>query len=297
MKLLNNMKKIIQLTLIRCINWIYSFNLELEDLGAIKIMLREKLQLTEKNIEIVKLVLHEELSKVLNNAMLVQLQELAVLRRLDEIGDMTEGVQLCYSQEGESLILERFFNFKNNGFFVDVGAHDPKRFSNTYTFYKKGWRGINIEPTPGVMERFKLVRPEDITLPVAISDNEGYQDFYMFSEPALNPFSDQLSKEYQKLGCKLIETRKIKTRRLDAILEQYHIDQPIDFISIDVEGHELFVLQSNNWTRFRPKLLLLEILNSDIGKLESYAEHNVLINEGYFLYAKTFNTLIYKDNR
>ena len=54
-----------------------------------------------------------------------------------------------YSQEGEDMILRRIFGDKRLGFYVDVGAHDPRRFSNTYYFYKRGWRGINIEPRPG----------------------------------------------------------------------------------------------------------------------------------------------------
>ena len=58
--------------------------------------------------------------------------------------------QKSYAQEGEDLILYRMIYGKiDKGFYVDVGAHHPKRFSNTYFFYRKGWRGINVEPMPG----------------------------------------------------------------------------------------------------------------------------------------------------
>ncbi len=71
---------------------------------------------------------------------------------------------LSYSQEGEDLILQRFFETKENGFYIDVGAHNPTRFSNTFIFYLKGWRGINIEPTPGSKTAFDSVRPKDLNI-------------------------------------------------------------------------------------------------------------------------------------
>ena len=52
---------------------------------------------------------------------------------------------LSYSQEGEDLILQRIFATRERGFYVDVGAHHPQRFSNTYKFYRGGWRGINAQ--------------------------------------------------------------------------------------------------------------------------------------------------------
>ena len=64
--------------------------------------------------------------------------------------DLRKGnILLSYSQQAEDLSIQRYFGEeKMNGFFVDVGAFDPIKYSNTYLFYKKGWRGINIEPNP-----------------------------------------------------------------------------------------------------------------------------------------------------
>ena len=69
----------------------------------------------------------------------------------NELSKKPEWANISYSQEGEDLILERFFEGKEIGFFVDIGAHHPMRFSNTYIFYLKGWRGINVDATPGSM--------------------------------------------------------------------------------------------------------------------------------------------------
>ena len=64
---------------------------------------------------------------------------------------------------------------KKSGFYVDVGAHSPKYLSNTYYFYKQGWRGINIEPTPGRIRMFERVCPRDTNLALAISDRDEAQ--------------------------------------------------------------------------------------------------------------------------
>ena len=63
-----------------------------------------------------------------------------------------------WSQEGEDRILYRIFEQQPVGFYVDVGAHHPKRFSNTYFFYRRGWRGINIDAMPGSMKNFEKLK-------------------------------------------------------------------------------------------------------------------------------------------
>jgi len=67
-----------------------------------------------------------------------------------------------YSQGAEDIILASIFGNREKGFWVDVGAHHPQRFSNTYLFSLKGWTGINIDALPGSMAIFKKMRPNDI---------------------------------------------------------------------------------------------------------------------------------------
>jgi hypothetical protein len=74
-----------------------------------------------------------------------------------------------YSQEGEDRVLAHVLDIgrRDPGFYVDVGAHHPQRFSNTYAFYLAGWRGLNIEPRPGSLSLFQRLRPRDINLNLA----------------------------------------------------------------------------------------------------------------------------------
>jgi hypothetical protein len=93
---------------------------------------------------------------------------------------------LSYSQNSEDIILQNIMDNKKNGYYIDIGAHDPIRFSNTYLMYLNGWKGINIDPLPGCMEKFKHYRPDDINLNIGISSISGEIKYYSFEEPAFN---------------------------------------------------------------------------------------------------------------
>lgn len=202
-----------------------------------------------------------------------------------------------YSQEGEDMILWRLFENRKSGFYIDVGAHHPARFSNTYFFYKRGWRGINIDAMPGSMEQFDRHRARDINLEQAVSDVPGEMTYYIFNEPALNGLDARLSQERDALAdaYKIVDTRILTTRRLDAILDEYlPSQQSIDFLSIDVEGLDIAVLKSNNWTRYRPEVILIEVLNGRFPDLLSSETSDYLSAQGYTVFAKAVNTVIYR---
>ncbi|MFD0793247.1 FkbM family methyltransferase [Mucilaginibacter litoreus] len=206
---------------------------------------------------------------------------------------------VSYSQEGEDMVLRSFYEGKKNykGFFVDVGAHHPYRFSNTLYFYKKGWRGINIEPTPGAIKAFNIFRRKDINLNIGISRLKDKLSFYCFNEPALNGFSKEISLERNNAATKykIIKEVSIETWPLKDVFDTYlPKNQQIDFLTIDVEGFDLAVLQSNSWEKYRPMYIAVE----DRMNLESLLESEVysfLKKQGYQLVAKTLRTLFFKQ--
>lgn len=211
--------------------------------------------------------------------------------------DKYEYSKISFSQEGEDLVMERIFGDKPDGFFVDIGAHHPRRFSNTFHFYNKGWRGINVDPMPGSMDAFKEQRPRDINLEFGIAGEEGKLEYFIFNEPALNTFSrEEADKKHNKYGYQILRSVEIKTYRLQQILEKYlPAGKKIDFISIDVEGLDLVVLQSNDWNRFRPSYVLIEELNEDISTvLEKSKVNHFMTGIKYSLVSRTYNTSIYK---
>lgn len=212
---------------------------------------------------------------------------------------LEEYATFSYSQEGEDLILKRFFGDKKNGFYIDVGAHHPKRFSNTFMFYKLGWRGINIDPSPGTKILFDKERPRDLNLEIGVSNVSSKMKYYIFNEPALNTFSrSEAIKKNRLANYHLTHTTEINTHPLKEILN-HHLpkNQVVDFMSIDVEGLDLLVLKSNDWDRFRPRYLLVEDLErkpvKDLFISSPLVDFTTSIN--YSVVAKSFNTLIFKD--
>lgn len=205
-----------------------------------------------------------------------------------------------YSQEGEDMVLRSLFEGQKNykGFFVDVGAHHPYRFSNTLHFYQKGWRGINIEPTPGAIKAFNTFRSKDINLNIGISDHQGKLTFYCFNEPALNGFSKELSEERNNTSkkYKIIKEVDVETYPLSDILDKYvPAGQKIDFLTIDVEGLDLMVLKSNNWDKYKPSYILVED-KIDFTNLSDSEVYRYLDEHGYKMVAKTLRTLFFKLN-
>lgn len=204
---------------------------------------------------------------------------------------------ISYSQEGEDMVLRRIFEGKKSGFYIDVGAHHPIRFSNTYYFYKLGWCGINIEPNPDAGVLFKSVRRRDIHLQLGVSESSGELTYYQFNEPALNTFDgNSVQASLEKKRWQLKTTCQVTVERLDRILNVYlpH-GTPIDFLSVDVEGLDLAVLRSNDWERYRPKCVLVEIVRSSLEEIMDNPVYGFMTKHQYILYAKTCNTALFLD--
>ena len=175
--------------------------------------------------------------------------------------DYFKYLNISFSQEGEDQILSHLFYGIENGFFIDVGAHHPIKYSNTYKFYLKGWRGINIDAMPGSMVEFQKIRPGDINLELGVSAKNETLDYAIFNSTGINTFSKDFVQKMIDKGSILTNTIHVNTQRLETILATYLPEkQEIDFLTIDVENFEMEVLQSNDWNRFRPKVILVESL-------------------------------------
>jgi FkbM family methyltransferase len=168
-----------------------------------------------------------------------------------------------YSQDGEDMLLRSIFEGQSTGFYVDVGAHHPQRFSNTHYFYLSGWRGMNIDAMPGSMEPFLRLRPRDVNLEIGVSDSNGMLTYFAFNDSALNGFSKEIADRITESGQYHLEfTKPVPTRPLAEILDEYlPANQTIDFLTVDVEGLDDAVLRSNNWEKYRPRVILMEAVH------------------------------------
>jgi FkbM family methyltransferase len=202
-----------------------------------------------------------------------------------------------FSQGGEDTILASLFANVANGFYIDIGAFHPYKFSNSFLFYRKGWNGINIDASPGSMVAFNKLRPRDINIEAAISETpEELTYYYQGPESTMNTFSTDYLTQY-KVEDKVAQQLRITTQRLDGILEKHATGKEIHFMSIDVEGLELSVIRSSNWDKFRPWVVLLE-------SYEHMDEENTYDVElkahfatiGYRLICKTTTSILFMRN-
>ncbi|NJL53867.1 MAG: FkbM family methyltransferase [Leptolyngbyaceae cyanobacterium RM2_2_4] len=194
------------------------------------------------------------------------------------------------------MVLRRIFEGRTiSKFYVDVGAHHPRRFSNTYFFYQQGWSGINIDAMPGSMSLFEAERQRDINLEMPVAKKQAALTYTQFNEPALNSFSEELVLARTSLpSVKVIATQKMEAYPLAKILDQHlPSGQEIAFLSIDVEGLDLQVLQSNDWQKYRPNVVLVEIQKSSLHKIQSEPIYQYMLEHRYYLYAKAFHTAFF----
>ena len=207
--------------------------------------------------------------------------------------------KIYYSQTGEDVILSQIFKNKKNGFYVDVGAYHPVHYSNTKIFYDKGWTGINIDPNPDTIYFFNKQRSKDININIGISGKEESLNYYTFSHPSCNTFSaDFFNKIKSKSWIKHLKTISVECKPLSWVFDKYIKDnQDIDILSVDVEGYDLEVLDSNNWLKYKPKVLVVEAHDFNFEHMNDSKLYNFITNKGYSLYASTGLSLIFKRSQ
>ena len=171
-------------------------------------------------------------------------------------------VRMSFSQLGEDSIIWHLVREHRNdrGIYVDVGAFDPTRYSNTLLLHKAGWRGVNIDPNPETIARFQAARPGDSNVCAAVSNVERRVDYLVYPGKATNRIVESMSSEAASvLGEIPLRRIPMTTRTLSAILsETVASGQKIDLLNIDCEGEDLNVLESLDWTRWSPRIVCVE---------------------------------------
>lgn len=175
------------------------------------------------------------------------------------------------SLEFEKQLVREFFGNAPEGFFVEVGANDPHALSQTFHLEERGWTGVLVEPQPNLAEKLRQMRRAKVFAVACSSpDNAGRSLPFHVAGPL-----SALDRARMAPGAEPEKVILVPVRTLDDILAEAQAPTPIDFLSIDVEGHELEVLRGFDVTRWRPRLILLEDHVGDLGK------HRYLKRAGY----------------
>ena len=195
--------------------------------------------------------------------------------------------RISYAQNMEDILLDRLFGGRP-GTFMDVGANHPFLDSNTYFFYLRGWRGVNLEPIPHNHALFLEHRPGDLNLDVAASDFEGDLTFHEIATDEGLTGHSSLSAEVadqHRGGGFSIASYQVRARTVAALVAEHRIEPP-DFLSLDVEGHEDAVLRGIPWKTWRPRALVIEALSPLSHEVSYGAWEPTLLANGY-LFAAT----------
>lgn len=162
-----------------------------------------------------------------------------------------------------------FGNIK--GYYVEVGANDPRERSQTWHLEQQGWTGVLIEPQPDLAAMLRAERKGKVFAAACSSPAEAGQELPLY---VAGPLSS-LDRRSMAPGATPEKIIRVPVRTLDSILEEAGSPAAFDFLSIDVEGHEIEVLQGLDLARWRPRLIMIEDHVADLSK------HRYLNGGGY----------------
>ena len=172
-----------------------------------------------------------------------------------------------FSFSGVDVIIENIFKSYNMGIYVDIGCQHPIKNNNTYLLYKKGWCGLNIDLDKDNIDLFNIARPNDCNVNIAISNKIDDVDLYFYHNRSPINTIDKKTSDFQ--NAQVSEVKKIKTNTLDNIINNSKFsNKKINLLSVDVEGHELEVLQGFDFTSYKPDVIVVEFLDLTTKKLE-----------------------------
>jgi FkbM family methyltransferase len=204
------------------------------------------------------------------------------------------GSKTSYSQFGEDIHVSSYYArlvdakkiTVKNGYFVDIGAFRPMVRSNSYFFYKQHWHGINIDPTPGFKRSFDKLRPGDLNLEIGIAPEAGPATFFLFGRPSVWNTLDAKSAETASEATGTIpQNVSVNLERLDSVLDRHLNGASLELLLIDAEGYDMEILLSNDFRRFRPRVILIEVMDITAETLVSSPVIKYLCNFGYQLHS------------
>jgi FkbM family methyltransferase len=178
----------------------------------------------------------------------------------------------------EKELVWKFFGQSRTGLFVEVGANDPVAGSQTWHLEQNGWRGVLVEPQSAHFAKLREQRKNSQVFQVACSspDMEGEMDLLLADQDG----SSTLRRQRDTHGTHFVGTERVKVTTLDKVLQSAGVAK-IDFLSLDVEGHEIEVMRGLDFARYQPALILIEDGVRDLSK------HRFLKSRGYRLVKRT----------
>ena len=195
----------------------------------------------------------------------------------------------------EMRLVAAFFG-DTKGYFVEVGANEPRERSQTWHLEQAGWTGILIEPQPDLARELRARRLAKVFAVACSSPENAGRTLPLH---VAGPLSS-LDRERMAPGATPETVIEVPIRTLDSVFEEAGAPAQFDFLSIDVEGHEIEVLRGFDIARWRPRLILLEDHVEDLSKHRflSAAGYRIIRryeNNGWYVPRDSANTCHWSD--
>lgn len=204
-----------------------------------------------------------------------------------------------YAGSFEDLVLDRIrekleIPYQDMGY-IELGVMDPVSASNTYYFYKRGARGILVEANPRLIEKIEGVRERDEVLCKAVfAEDVDSVPFYVSDDIGLSSVMEKHIEGWEDHA--IVEQLEVPTIHINRVFEMLEKEQDCDLLSIDIEGYDLYALQTLDWEKHRPKIIIVELSWGAVGRHSYYQKIvDLLVEKGYFLYANNQYNGIFVD--
>ncbi|QEH66974.1 FkbM family methyltransferase [Cellulosilyticum sp. ST5] len=248
----------------------------------------------------------DELFQHINNLVSMYQQHQTIIDMLPQSrNSFNLARKMTYSQSGEDAILAYVvimlgLNFKDITY-VDLGANDPIEINNTYMFYEQGSRGILVEANPGLIDNLKKKRQGDTVLNFAIDTRDGEEiPFYIMNVSSMSTMSHQGALDAIKVNPDLSieKIEKVQTITINTLFEKYNKGKAPEILNIDIEGEDMDIIKSIDFSKYRPILIVVEMI--EFGNELMYSTKNQQIvqyikEQGYNEYAFTGINSIFID--
>ncbi|MDR3193366.1 MAG: FkbM family methyltransferase [Treponema sp.] len=175
-------------------------------------------------------------------------------------------------QADQDVLAYLYFKGKRTGFFLDIGAYDGKTYSNTYALEQLGWKGVCLEPLPDAFARLRRNRRCDC-YNLAMSDEPGKGvDFIRAAGvETLSGLESKMAPTHKDWIVRekgAVERIKVNTVTFGDLMGRYPGINLIDFLSLDVEGAEMSILESIDFRAYRFGLISIESIDETPGESE-----------------------------
>jgi FkbM family methyltransferase len=208
---------------------------------------------------------------------------------------MGRSVRVSYAFTAEDRIIESLLKplITYEGFYVDVGCNDPRFISNTFLLYRRGWKGICVDANEKLIAKHKKIRPRDKAICALVSNEKKEMDFVTLTNNVLSSAENKYLHEMRQQGQQIVDKKRMTTRSLTEILDECHAPSSFDLLSVDAEEFDLMVLQSLDFNRYIPKLIVAEAEDFEANNPTVHPMYIFLTGKGYKLTGSILTNLYF----